>query len=103
MLKILVLEMGRIMKKPDIISKMAEEADITKAVADKALTAFQDAVKEGLKNGKKVSLIGFGSFSVSERNARKGRNPQPGEEIEIPASKTAKFTPAKGLKEEVSV
>ncbi len=90
------------MNKSEIIAKMAEEADITKPVADKALTAFQDAVRASLKNGKKVSLIGFGSFSVSERNARKGRNPQTGEEMEIPASKTVKFTPAKGLKETVS-
>ncbi len=90
------------MKKSEIIAKMAESAAITKAAADKALTAFQDAVKESLKNGNKVSLIGFGSFSISERKARIGRNPKTGEEIKIPASKTVKFTPAKGLKEAVS-
>lgn len=88
------------MSKADIISRMADNADITKATAEKALNAFQDAVKEGLKNGERVSLIGFGSFSIYERKARMGRNPKTGEEIEIPESKTVKFTPAKTLKEE---
>ncbi len=88
------------MNKTDIIKRMAESAAIPKYAADKALIAFQDVVKEGLKNEKKVSLIGFGNFSVLERKARTGRNPQTGEEIEIPASKTVKFTPAKALKED---
>ena len=91
------------MNKYDIIAKMAETAGITNAAADKALNALQDAVKNALKNDERVSLIGFGNFSVSERDARKGRNPQTGEEIEIPASKTVKFKLAKALKEQMNV
>lgn len=66
------------------------------------MTAFLDLVKEGLKNGEKVTIFGFGSFSVVERKARMGRNPRTGEEIEIPAAKTVKFKPAEKLKEVVS-
>jgi len=91
------------MKKDDIISKMVEVTNLTKAEADKAMTAFLDSVKEGLKNGEKITIIGFGSFSVVERKARMGRNPQTGQEIEIPATKTVKFKPAEKLKEEVAL
>ena len=90
------------MKKDDIISKMVEDTNLTKAEADKAMTAFLDSVKEGLMNGEKITIIGFGSFSVVERKARMGRNPQTGQEIEIPASKTVKFKPGEKLKEVVS-
>jgi len=91
------------MKKADIISRMAEGAGITKAQADKAMDAFLASVKDGLKDGGKITFIGFGTFSVAERKARAGRNPKTGEEIEIPESKTVKFKPAKVLKEEVNV
>ena len=60
------------------------------------------SVRDGLKDGGKISLIGFGSFSVLERKARKGRNPKTGDEIEIPASKSVKFSPAKRLKEDIA-
>ena len=89
------------MKKDDIISKMVEATNLTKAEADKAMTAFLDSVKEGLMNGEKITIIGFGSFSVVERKARMGRNPQTGQEIEIPASKTVKFKPGEKLKTEI--
>jgi len=91
------------MKKADIISKIVEATNLKKAEADEAMTAFMDAVKEGLKDGGKVTIIGFGSFSIVERKARMGRNPQTGQEIEIPAKKTVKFNPAEKLKEEVNV
>ncbi len=90
------------MNKADIISKMAEEADITRAAAERAYSAFLNAIREGLQQGDKITLIGFGSFFVSERKARRGRNPQTGEPLEIPASKAVKFSPAKGLKEAIS-
>ncbi len=91
------------MKKSDILSHIVKETNITKAEAEEAMIAFLEAVKEGLKNGGKVTLTGFGSFSVVERKARMGRNPKTGEPVEIPESKTVKFTPAKALKEEVNV
>ena len=86
------------MKKADIISRMAEKAGITKAQADNALDAFLASVKDGLKDGDKITFIGFGTFLVAERKARAGRNPKTGEVIDIPACKTVKFTPSEGLK-----
>ena len=91
------------MKKADIISRMAEKAGITKAQADKALDAFLASVKDGLKDGGKVTFIGFGTFSVAKRKARAGRNPKTGGVIQIPESKTVKFKPVKAFKEEVNV
>ena len=69
------------MKKADIINKIVKATNLTKAEADEAMTAFLGAVKEGLKDRERVTIIGFGSFSVVERKARMGRNPQTGEEI----------------------
>jgi DNA-binding protein HU-beta len=86
------------MKKADIISRMAEGADITKAQADKAMEGLLEAVKEGLKDGGRVAFVGFGTFSVAERKARTGRNPKTGEVIQIPESRTVKFTASEGLK-----
>jgi DNA-binding protein HU-beta len=88
------------MKKADIISRMAEGAGITKAQAEKAMDGLLEAVKDGLKDGGRVAFIGFGTFSVAERKARAGRNPKTGEVIQIPESKTAKFTASEGLKKE---
>ena len=88
------------MKKADIISRMAEGAGITKAQAEKAMDGFLEAVKDGLKDGGRVTFVGFGTFSVSERKARTGRNPKTGEVIQIPESRTVKFTPSEGLKKE---
>lgn len=79
------------MNKGDLIDKIAMDADITKAAAGSALNAFMDAVKATLAKGDKVTLVGFGTFSVSKRSARTGRNPQTGKEIKIAAKNVAKF------------
>ena len=79
------------MNKADLISAMASSAGITKAQAQNALNAFCDSTTSALKNGDKVVLVGFGTFSVSKRAARTGRNPQTGKEIKIAAKKVVKF------------
>lgn len=79
------------MNKGDLIDKMASDAGITKAAAGSALNAFMDAVKHSVSKGDKVTLVGFGTFSVSKRSARTGRNPQTGKEIKIAAKNVAKF------------
>ena len=79
------------MNKQELISAMAEHANLSKASAKKALEAFVDATSKSLKKGDRVALVGFGSFSVSKRAARKGRNPQTGKEIKIAAKKVVKF------------
>jgi DNA-binding protein HU-beta len=84
--------------KKDLVDLMADKAEVSRAQAEKALNAFLDGVRESLQGGEKVALVGFGSFSVSERAARKGRNPQTGAEIDIPASKAPKFTASKEFK-----
>ena len=89
------------MNKSELIDKIAEEADISKAAAGKALDAFVDAVTESLKKGDMVTLVGFGSFYVGERAARMGRNPATNEPIEIKAGKQPKFRAGKNLKDAV--
>ena len=89
------------MTKTDLIGKMAKDAKVTKAAAAKALDSFVDGIKKSLKKGEKVTLIGFGTFSVTQRKARKGRNPQTGKEIKIPARKAPKFSAGKALKDGV--
>ncbi|MGQ9659439.1 MAG: HU family DNA-binding protein [Thermochromatium sp.] len=89
------------MNKSELIEKMAEAADISKAAAGRALDAFTDSIAVALKQGDTVSLVGFGTFSLKERAARTGRNPQTGAIIEIKASKTPSFKPGKALKEAV--
>lgn len=79
------------MNKAELIDAIATGAEISKADAKKALDSFQNAVSDTLKGGGRISLVGFGSFSVSERSARTGRNPQTGKEIQIPAKKVVKF------------
>ena len=79
------------MNKTELIDAMAAGAEISKADAKKALGAAIDAITNALKNDEKVALVGFGTFSVATRAARKGRNPQTGAEIDIPAKKVAKF------------
>ncbi len=79
------------MNKAELVEAMASEAKITKADAKKALDAFIVATSKSLKKGDRVALVGFGSFSVVKREARKGRNPQTGKEIKIPAKKVVKF------------
>ncbi len=90
------------MTKADLIDKIASGAGLSKADAGRSLDAALDAIKKSLKKGQKVTLVGFGTFSVAKRKARKGRNPRTGEEIDIAASKTPKFTPGKVLKQAVN-
>jgi DNA-binding protein HU-beta len=89
------------MNKGDIIAKMAEAADISKGAAGKTLDAFLKAVEKALKKGDKVTLVGFGTFSVATRAARNGRNPQTGKEIKIPAAKVPKFKAGNKLRDAV--
>jgi DNA-binding protein HU-beta len=85
------------MNKAELVSAIAESAGITNKQANAALEASLEAIIGALKEDKKVTLVGFGTFSVSERAARKGRNPRTNEEIEIPAKKVARFKPGKDL------
>ncbi|KEO83686.1 HU family DNA-binding protein [Tumebacillus flagellatus] len=89
------------MNKTDLINLVSEKAELTKKDAGNAVDAVFDAIVEALANGDKVQLIGFGNFEVRERSARKGRNPQTGEEIEIAASKTPAFKPGKQFKDSI--
>lgn len=91
--------MGGNMTKVELIEKMAKDANISKAAAQKAMDSFMDGIKKTLKKGNKVTLVGFGTFSVAKRAARKGRNPQTGETIKIKASKTPKFKAGKAFKD----
>ncbi len=86
------------MTKADLIAAVAKEAKIPKVAAEKALKAFTGSVVKALKKGEKLTLTGFGTFSVARRRARTGRNPQTGREIKIPAAKVAKFKAGKELK-----
>ena len=90
------------MNKTELVAAVAEQADISKKDAEKALKAFVDVVTEEMKKGEKVQLVGFGTFEVSERAAREGRNPQSGEVMKIAASKAPKFKAMKSLKEKVN-
>ena len=85
------------MNKAELVQKIADEAGISKAQANAALDSFTDAVTKTLKGGDKVTLVGFGTFSVSKRQARIGRNPQTGEAIKIKAKKVARFKAGKEL------
>ncbi|MBU5672754.1 HU family DNA-binding protein [Paenibacillus brevis] len=87
------------MNKTDLISQVAESTELSKKDATKAVDAVFEAISNALQSGDKVQLVGFGNFEVRERSARKGRNPQTGEEIEIPASKIPAFKPGKALKD----
>jgi len=87
--------------KADLVNAMAEKAGLSKTDAEKALKAFIDAVTEALKAGEKVALVGFGTFSVGERAARTGKNPQTGAQIKIAAAKSPKFKAGKALKDSV--
>lgn len=89
------------MNKTDLVNAVAEQAELTKKDATKAVDAVFASLTNALAEGGKVQLIGFGNFEVRERAARKGRNPQTGEEIEIAASKVPAFKPGKALKDAV--
>jgi DNA-binding protein HU-beta len=90
------------MTKTELVAYVAEATELTKKDAAKAVDAVFAGIEGSLKKGDKVQLIGFGNFEVRERAARKGRNPQTGEEIEIAASKSPAFTPGKTLKEAIN-
>ena len=90
------------MNKGELIAKIAEESKLTKKAAEAALDAFVASVEEALKKGDTVQLVGFGTFEVRQRAARKGRNPQTKAEIKIPASKAPVFKAGKALKETVN-
>ncbi|KYO67370.1 MULTISPECIES: HU family DNA-binding protein [Thermovenabulum] len=90
------------MNKADLVSAMAEKSGLTKKDAEKALNAFIDSVMEALSKKDKVQLVGFGTFEVRERSARKGRNPQTGEEIDIPAANIPVFKAGKALRDGIN-
>jgi len=90
------------MNKAQLVEKMAQDAEISKSAASKALDSFMSNVADSvLKQGSAVSLVGFGTFKLANRAARTGRNPQTGETIEIKASRSVAFKPGKTLKENV--
>jgi DNA-binding protein HU-beta len=89
------------MTKADLIAAVAKEAKISKAAAEKGINALTNSVTKALKKGDKLTLTGFGTFSVAKRRARIGRNPQTGKEIKIPAAKVAKFKAGNLLKSAV--
>lgn len=89
------------MTKEELVNKIAREAKVTKVQANKAINTFFDGVTSSLKRGRKVSFVGFGTFSVAKRKARMGRNPQTGAPIRIAASKVPKFKAGKQLKDAV--
>ena len=90
------------MNKTELIAAIAEKTQLTKKDSEMALKAFIDVVSEELKKGEKIQLVGFGTFEVSNRAARTGKNPQTGNAIDIPASKAPKFKAGKSLKETVN-
>lgn len=90
------------MNKSELIDAVAQSADISKAAAARAVDGFVAAVTDALKKGDQVTLVGFGTFLVREREARTGRNPQTGAEIKIAASKLPSFKAGKGLKDAVN-
>ena len=87
------------MTKAELIDSIAAKADLQKATAERIVNAIFDDIVGALKNGDKVNISGFGTFQVSDRKARVGRNPKTGEAIQIEASRTAKFKAGKGLKD----
>ncbi|MCB2184529.1 MAG: HU family DNA-binding protein [Desulfobulbaceae bacterium] len=89
------------MNKSELVTAIAESADITKATAEKALQGFLEAVTGSLKKGDSVTMVGFGTFSTTKRAARTGRNPQTGKDIKIPAKTVVKFKAGKKLADEV--
>ena len=89
------------MNKTELIAQISTEADIPKTKTEKVLSAFVGGVTKALKKEESVTLVGFGTFSVSRRAARKGRNPQTGAETRIPASKNPRFKPGKSLKDAI--
>ncbi len=90
------------MNKTELISKVAEETNMPKAKVQNVMDSIINSIGDSLKTGDKVSFVGFGTFEVSERGARKGRNPQTGAEITIKARKVVRFKPGKQLRDDVN-
>lgn len=90
------------MTKTELVNAIADKAGLSKTDAEKALKAFVDTVTDGLKQGDKIAMVGFGTFSVGDRAARVGKNPQTGAAINIPAAKVPKFKAGKALKDAVN-
>lgn len=90
------------MNKQELVNKVAELSGLSKANAETAVAALFDAITDALKQGEEVRMVGFGTFSVSQRAAKEGRNPRTGETIAIAAAKAVKFTAGKGLKDTVN-
>ena len=90
------------MNKGELVDAVAKDAGISKAEAQSAVDSVVDNVTAALKQGSKVTLVGFGTFATSDRSAREGRNPQTGKPIKIPAKKVAKFAPGKALKDAIN-
>jgi DNA-binding protein HU-beta len=90
------------MNKTELVAAVAEQAGLTKKDADAAIKALTDVIADALKNGDKVQMVGFGTFEVSERAAREGRNPRTGETMPIAASKAPKFKAGKALKDMIN-
>lgn len=90
------------MTREEIIAQIAQDAKTTKVAAKAAMDSMLESITKALKKGNRVSLVGFGTFSVSKRGARKGRNPKTGAEIDIPARKVARFKAGKALAEAVN-
>ena len=91
-----------IMNKTELVAAIAEKTELSKKDAEAALKAFTDVVADELKKGEKIQLVGFGTFEVSERPAREGRNPRTGETMTIAASKAPKFKAGKALKDSLN-
>lgn len=90
------------MNRTELVAAMAEKAELSKKDAEKALKAFTEVVAEELKKGEKIQIVGFGTFEVSERAARVGKNPRTGESLTIEASKSPKFKAGKALKDSLN-
>ena len=90
------------MNKAELVAAVAERTELSKKDAEKALKAFVDVVAEELKKGEKIQLVGFGTFEVSERAAREGRNPANGQPMQIATSKAPKFKAGKALKDAIN-
>ena len=91
------------MNKNDLIAAVASSAGLSKSDSTRAIESLLDTVTNALKRGEKVSIVGFGNFTVTDRKATTGRNPRTGESIQIPASKRPKFTVGKALKDSVNI
>ena len=89
------------MTKAELVARMAQEAEVTRRQAEQVVDTLLDSIQTALSRGESLSLVGFGRFSVLARAARKGRNPRTGQDIMIPARRTAKFNAGKGLREAV--